>query len=128
VSDGVSIDTSELQSLAVEFGKASAKLLPAVDKVAQKAAQNIKDDLNAQAAGSSFRGMAGSVTYDRAFSRGSVGYEVGPDKDRRGGALGNIFFFGTSRGGGTGDLDAPLREEEPRFIKALGDLAEDSLP
>ena len=127
MSDGISFDASELQRLAVDFGKASAGLLKDVDKVAQKAAQNIKDDLNAQAAGSSFRGMAGSVTYDRTFSRGSVGYEVGPDKDRRGGALGNIFFFGTSRGGGTGDLDAPLREEEPRFIKALGDLAEDSL-
>lgn len=130
MSDGVSIDTSELQSLAVEFGKATAKLLPAVDKVAQKAAQSIKDDLSAQAAASThFRGMAGSISYERAYGLGSVGYEIGPDKDRRGGALGNIFFFGVPEGGGgTGDLDAPLREEEPRFIKALGDLAEDSLP
>lgn len=129
MSDGVSIDTSELQTLAADFGKASAGLLKDVDKVAKKAAQNIKDDLSAQAAASThFRGMAGSISYERAYGLGSVGYEVGPDKDRRGGALGNIFFFGVPEGGGgTGDLDAPLAAEGPRFVKALSELAEDRL-
>ena len=123
----VSMDFSEVTRLIADLGKAASGLIDDVDRVAQRSAENIKKDLNAQAAGSSFRGMAGSVTYDRRWSRGAVEYEIGPDKDRRGGALGNIFFFGTSRGGGTGDLDRPLREEAPRLERALGDLITDRL-
>ena len=123
----VSMDFSEVTRLIADLGKAASGLIDDVDRVAQRSAENIKRDLNAQAAGSSFRGMAGSVTYDRRWSRGAVEYEIGPDKDRRGGALGNIFFFGTSRGGGTGDLDRPLREEAPRLERALGDLITDRL-
>ena len=123
----ISMDLSEVNRLVADLGKVESGLLDDVDKVAQRSAENIKKDLNAQAAGSSFRGMAGSVTYDHRWSRGAVEYEIGPDKGRRGGALGNIFFFGTSRGGGTGDLDGPLREEGPRLEKALGDLITDRL-
>jgi len=128
MSDGISFDASELQRLAVDFGKASAGLLKDVDKVAKKAAQNLKEAYVAQASGSSFRGIVPSISYDRAYGIGSVGYEVGPDKGRSGGALGNLFYFGGAHGGGgTGDLDGPLAAEGPRFMKSLGDLAEDRL-
>ena len=122
-------DMSEVQRLAVDLGRVSAGLVDDVDRVAKRAAQNIKDDLTAQASGSRhFKGMAGSFSYDRHYGRSAVGYEIGPDKGRRGGALGNIFFFGGSHGGGgTGDLDAPLAAEGPRFVKALSGLAVDRI-
>ena len=69
-----------------------------------------------------FKALAGAISYDSAYRLGQVGYEIGPDKGRRGGALGNIYYFGTSRGGGSGDIDKPLNSEAPRLEKALGDL------
>ena len=64
-----------------------------------------------------------AISYDSAYRLGQVGYEIGPDKGRRGGALGNIYYFGTSRGGGSGDIDKPLNSEAPRLEKALGESA-----
>jgi hypothetical protein len=127
VASGVSgsiFDFSQVAALAAELGKVPARALPEVDKVTKRGAQNLKDAYTAQAAGSEhFHGMAGSVSYDRMYGVGSVGYEIGPDKSRRAGALGNLFFFGGANGGGgTGDLDGPLAEEEPRYLSALGDV------
>jgi hypothetical protein len=96
-----------------------------VDAVLKKGAQNIKNEMQADASGSAhFKGMAGSITYDSHYLPGKVRYEIGPDKYKRGGALGNIYYFGTSRGGGSGDIDKPLRSEEPRTVSALEALAE----
>lgn len=122
----IEFDASELYKLAADFGHATAKVLPLVDKVVEHAAMNLKKDLVGQATYSQhFKGMAGSISYDSAYGLGSVGYEVGPDKDRRGGALGNLFFFGGANGGGgTGDLDGAVRTEQPYMIKALEDVAE----
>lgn len=123
------IDTSDLRALATDLGKIPARLLPEADAVVKRGAQNVKDHMNADAAASAhFHGMAGSVTYDSAYRVGSVQYEVGPDKARRGGALGNIAYFGGANGGGgTLDIDAPLTAEEPRLTSAIGRLLEQLL-
>lgn len=122
---GIEVDLTELNAFSVNLGKIASKALPEVDSVIKKGAQNIKEELVSGARASThFKGMAGSISYDSTYSIGSVSYSVGPDKSRRGGALGNIFYFGTSRGGGTGDLDGPLRNEEPRTYKHLQDLVD----
>ena len=121
-----SIDTSEVQRLAANLGKVAGAAVKDVDAVFKKGAQNVKDEMQADARGSvHFKGMAGSISYDSAYSVGAVRYEVGPDKSRRGGALGNIYYFGTSRGGGSGDLEKPIRSEAPRLESALLDLGDE---
>ena len=121
-----SADVSEVRRLAANIGKVAGSAVKDVDAVLKKGAQNIKDEMAADARGSThFKGMAGSISYDSMYSIGTPRYEVGPDKDRRGGALGNIYYFGTSRGGGSGDLDKPMRSEEPRLARALGNLADE---
>lgn len=129
MADGIEIDVSEVVALAAAFAAAPAKVSKDIRGVLQKGALNIKNDLNSQAAASThFKGMAGSVTYDTRELQRGIEAEIGPDKGRRGGPLGNLFFFGGANGGGgTGDLDAPLRAEEPRFMKALGDVGEKAL-
>lgn len=119
-------DFSQVAELAADLGRLPGKALPEVDKVTKKGADNIKRALAAQASGSEhFHGMAGSFSYDSMYGLGSVGYEIGPDKSRRGGALGNLFFFGGANGGGgTGDLDGPLYDEEPRYLSALSKITE----
>jgi hypothetical protein len=119
----VSVGSADLTSLIAALAKAPDEATEAARGVLQKGALNVKRALNQQAADSlHFKGMAGSVTYDTEIRRHSITAEIGPDKDLRdgAGALANIFFFGGANGGGgTGDLDAPLREEEPKMVKFL---------
>lgn len=123
MADGIDIDMTEMHRLVADLRSAGPAMVAKVDPIMKKGAVNLKDDLNEQAAASSFRGMAGSVTFDSRYGLGLINYEIGPDKSRRGGALGNLFFFGGANGGGgTGDLDGALDREEPRMVKALGDL------
>lgn len=91
--------------------------------MAKRGAQNVKDDMVSDAEGSRhFRSVAPSISYDRSASVGQVSYDVGPDKVRAGGALANIAYFGGANGGGgTLDIDGPLRAEEPRLLKAIDD-------
>lgn len=115
---------AELRAFANDLGKIAVDAVPEANKILEKGALNIKNGLveNLRAS-SSFKGMAGSISYDPKFSGlTSLGYVIGPDKARRGGALGNIAFFGTSRGGGTVDLEGPLREEAPVIEGLLEDL------
>ncbi len=126
----ITVDTSEARGLAADLERAatSALGLGTIDASVQAAARSLSNTYADQARSSShFRGMAGSFSYDRSHRLGSVQYEVGPDKARRGGALGNIFFFGGAHGGGgTGDLDEPLAAEgaamERGLLRALDGL------
>lgn len=120
MSDG----SAELRQFATNLGKVAGSAVKDVDGVLKRGVQNMKNEMQADASGSAhFKGMAGSISYDSHYLPGRVRYVVGPDKSRRGGALGNIYYFGTSRGGGTGDLDKPLRSEEPRTMSALAALS-----
>ena len=122
-------DGGELRRFISDVAAATRGALPKVDAVVKRGAHNVKEDLSEQAAESTHfsskrgRGLETAMSYDSNYRPGVVQYEVGPDKARRGGALGNIFFFGGANGGGgTGDLDGALKREEPRMVKALGDL------
>lgn len=119
MSDG----STELRELAVNLGRVAGDAVKDVDAVIQKGALNIKKEMAYSAVWSKhFKGMAGSISYDSHYLPGRVRYVIGPDKNRRGGALGNIAYFGTSRGGGTLDIDQPLQSESPRTMRALADL------
>jgi len=116
--------SAEIRQLALNLGRVAGAALQDVDAVLKKGAQNIKNEMRRDVSGSRhFFGMTGSISYDAEPLPGRPRYVIGPDKSLRGGALGNIYYFGTSRGGGSGDIDKPLRTEEPRTMDALGKLA-----
>lgn len=111
---------SELRRFAQDLEKIASKALPDVDAVLKKGAQNIKEDLVSGAKGSPhFKGMAGSISYDSMYSVGTARYEIGPEVGRAGGSLGGIYYEGTSRGGGHGDLEGPLLREAPNLEREL---------
>lgn len=119
MSDG----SAELRQLATNLGHVAGDALKDVDDVLKKGVDNMKREMQADASSSKhFKGMAGSITYESHYLPGRARWVVGPDKSRRGGALGNIYYFGTSRGGGTGDIEKPLNTEEPKTLRALADL------
>lgn len=121
MSDGV----DELRQFAISVGRIVDGAYDEVEGVVNKGALNMKNEMITDALGSThFKGMARSITYDSENSRDVIRRVVGPDKERRGGALGNIYYFGTSRGGGTGDIDKPLNSEEPRVLSAMQALVD----
>ncbi|CAN7466438.1 hypothetical protein LJR013_003197 [Pseudarthrobacter oxydans] len=115
--------SSELRQLATSLGHVAGGALKDVDAVLKKGVDNMKREMVADVSDSEhFKGMAGAISYESHYLPGTAKWVVGPDKSRHGGGLGNIYYFGTSRGGGTGDIDKPLRSEEPKTLRALADL------
>lgn len=89
-------------------------------QVISKGALNIKQQLQAEAAGSRHFGkIARAVSYDLNDRAGSVEAVVGYDKGSPG-SLANIAIFGGSRGGGTvPDPMGALEKEAPNTAEHL---------
>lgn len=68
-----------------------------------------------------------SISYDD--SRTVLGHEaeIGPDKDRKQGALGNLMEFGSNNNVPQNSGGRALRAEEPEFIRQMQKIADDLL-
>ena len=122
-------DASELESFAMDLGRAGDKALKDVEKVVFKGAMNLKSDMGRELQSSRhFRSIAKSVDFDIESRPNGVEAEIGP-KSGPGepGNLANIAYFGTSRGGGTVDFLKPFEEEKPRFEQAIREVLGDIL-
>lgn len=119
-------DFSEVMKLAADLGKASKKVYDEADRIAEKTALLIKNSMQREARSNGrTQHFAGSISYDRAAKLGAIGYEIGPDKDRTQGALGNLLYFGSSNNGPTLDVEVGIRLHEPDFIKRMEKLGEE---
>ena len=132
----MNLDTSQLKAFEAELRRSPRVVRDGVRPVIAKASLNIKNDWNDSFRQSrSFKGIAGSVSYDTKVTRDGIEAEVGPDKSRHPGLAGppktrpaapmaNIAHFGGARGGGgtVPDPQKHLDDEEPRLIKAMGDV------
>lgn len=91
------VDTSGLSDLAGDLAAATPKLAKDVRATMARGALNIKNALRDQATGHpSSVHFPASITYDSEVVTDGVAYEIGPDKTRPQGALGNILYFGTA--------------------------------
>lgn len=121
---------SELIRFANDLGKIAGKVVPEVDAVLKKGANNIKEELIADVkrsrhfSGKRKPSLEAGISYDPIGGVGSLGYEIGPEIGRAGGSLGHIYYLGTSRGGGTGDIEGPLNNEKPNIERELGKLVD----
>lgn len=124
---GVEIDTSEVRQFAADAtrlpGELSRWLRPAVSKGALNIKRAMQQDLK-QSGNAGIRHVARSISYDLIDTGATVEAEIGPDKPS--GALANIAYFGTSKGGGhTRDPIEALNEESAAFEKAIADIVEE---
>ena len=122
----IEFDLSELQRLEVAFTKAGRRAEAGLLPVLTKAALNIKQGMAAQAEDHPhFVDLPDAVTYDIApTGLRSVAARIGPDKRRRQGALGNVFWYGTATLPAQADIMAPLTAEVPNFQDALAALVD----
>lgn len=102
-----------------------------VEAVVKRGATNVKKQLVAEMRRSpAFKGVARGITYDMraasGFGGGVIEAEIGPESSGPG-ALANVAYFGTSRGGGTvpdpsGALEAERRRFEEALLKIIGEV------
>lgn len=124
---GIEIDTTEVRQIAADAtrlpGELSRWLRPAVSRGALNIKRTMQADLE-QSGNAGIRAVARSISYDLIDGDHTIEAEIGPDKPS--GALANIAYFGTSRGGGhTRDPIEPLNEEAEAFQKAVAEIVED---
>jgi len=120
--------SDDLERLAAALAKASFKTVPAVAAVVAKGAQNVKDRMAEDARSSgSYKHFHRSISYDVNMGLGGIEAEIGPDKDRLQGALGNVLYFGTSKNAPVLDIEAGLRVESAEFEKYVAEAADKAL-
>lgn len=121
----IDIDDSEIRAYIAELDRLPKDLHDEVVKVGEKAALNIKKDWARAWSGHSYIApLSRAVSYDRKFSGDKIEWEIGPDKGRAQGALGNVIEFGTVNNAPIpGGLPA-LDREAPRMERHLGDVLE----
>jgi hypothetical protein len=117
----IELDLSNLAKLDLVFAEAERAALAGFYPVVKKAAQNIKTNMAADASGHPrFSHLPASITYDIVpAGLRTLLVQVGPDKRKRQGPLGNIFYFGTAKTAPVGDLTGPLQREVPNLTAAL---------
>lgn len=121
--DRIGFDGHDLDYVITSLAEASAVLPAETTKVVGKGALNIKNGARKRVRGLKHaRRYPSAIDYDLyTTGRGAVA-DVGANKDKPQGALGNLFEFGSVKNapipGGAPALDA----EGPRFIRALEDL------
>lgn len=119
----VSVDVSELRTLATDLQRVPDKVQRGVRPVVSKGALNIKQQLAAEMGGSTHFGqIKRAISYDIKIDGGGVAAEIGPRKGSPG-SLANIAYFGGAGGGGTvPDPSGALLAESDKFESALSEL------
>ncbi|HTI26183.1 MAG TPA: hypothetical protein VL652_34660 [Kutzneria sp.] len=128
MADDISVTVEGVDRLLASLTKAQSRALPVVEAVVAKGALNIKQDWARRWTGLRHApALPRAISYDLYHLPGSVRAEIGPDKARRQGALGNIIEFGTPKNAPRpGGLPA-LQSEAPKTEAALARLAGDLL-
>lgn len=123
----VTIDASELTVFGRRVAAAHAKASIAVAKAVKKGAQNVKESIQEDVAGS---GNASIRKVQVGYELGGTGTTVYADvspRDDGASDLANIAFFGTAKGGGTHAFYEHAETELPPLAEYVADAADDML-
>lgn len=121
-------DFSEINKLAADLGSASRDTKANVRKAVEVTARKVKDSWRDKLKGSStLPGLPSAVSYDVKSPSGAVEAEIGFDKGRRQGALGNVSEYGTPSVGPRGFGLASLKENEEDFVTGIELAADETL-
>jgi hypothetical protein len=118
------VEVTGLDKLVATFGRMRHGALPAVDAVVARGAGNIQRGARRRVAGLAHApAYPASITFDLFHTPFTSQAEIGPDKDLRQGALGNILNFGTVKNAPVPHLFPAAEEEAPLFERAIADAA-----
>lgn len=118
-------DISGLNELIRDMTAAPGRAQRQVDGVVRKGAVNVKNDAQRLASGLRHAPLyPASIGFDAEWKSGAYEAEIGPDKDRPQGALGNLLEYGSANNAPLAHLGPALDIEGPKFEKAMSDLAD----
>lgn len=121
------IDMREVRKFAHDLGRVDERLARWVVPVVRKAGVNVKKSMQEDLRQSSDRGFRHIASTIRLYHKQKDGFiEAESRVTKPRGALANVAYFGTSRGGGT--VRDPIKageEEAPNFIRELEKIAEE---
>lgn len=116
-------EVSGLDELVADLRDAPGKAQRKVDAVVKKGAVNIRDDARRLISGLRHAPLyPQSISFDADWKGSTYEAEIGPDKDRPQGALGNLLEYGSANNAPLAHLGPALDLEGPRFEKAISDL------
>lgn len=118
-------DVDGITELVADLSDAPGRAQRKVDGVVRKGAVNVRDDWRDLAASYDHAPLYPlSITFDTKWEGSAYVAEVGPDKDKPQGALGNLIEYGSANNPPHADGAAALSVEEPRFEQAMTELAD----
>jgi hypothetical protein len=125
VSDGISIDFSEIDQLSAALDRVPATAGKYLRSAIEFTSKEIDKDWTKEAQGMEHApAFPHSITYDVATFQGFgvsvLQSDIGPDKDRPQGALGNLIEYGSINNPPQGLGHGALQRNEADFIKGLG--------
>lgn len=134
MTDSFSMDFSEVDELVADLGTVASTAGQYVRKAVEVGARNVKDDwrdfARAELAGGSAGPFPASITYDvttfQGFGASIIRAEIGPDKDRPQGALGNLLEFGSVNNAPKSYGANALKANESDFQRGLVAALEDA--
>lgn len=118
-------DVSGLNELVADLTAAPFKARAQARAIVAVGAKNIRDQARRTSTGMAHApAYPSSITYDiEEKGIGQVEAEIGPDKNRPQGALGNLIEYGSVNNPPNYDLGAALDREGPGFTKAMAEAA-----
>jgi hypothetical protein len=124
MSKSVKVDAAEVAKLA-EILVAAAGVAPVeASKVVAKGALNIKTDARRRVSGLAHApAYPNAITYDLHETATGGWAEIGPDKGKRQGALGNLLEYGSLKNAPRPHMGPAGEAEQPRFERAMEELA-----
>lgn len=117
------IEHGDVDRWVAQMDRAASDAPAEAAKVVERGAVNIKKDARNRVTGLAHApAYPRSITYDTWQGLRGPMAEIGPDKTRRQGALGNILEHGTLNNAPVPHMLPAAQAEAPRFERALEDL------
>lgn len=131
MSDAIVADFSELDQLGIDLGEVPANAGIFLRKAAEVSGHRIRDDWRENLKGlPHLPALPYAITYDVStfygFGQSLIKCEVGPDKERNQGALGNFTEYGSINNPPRGDGHAALQRNEEDWVRGCSIALEDA--
>ena len=124
MTDQLKVDATEVVEMRKILVNAAGVAPVEARKVVAKGALNIKTDARQRATGLSHApAYPRVITYDTHVTLTGAWAEIGPDKDKRQGALGNLIEYGSVNNPPHPHMGPAADTERPKFEKAMEAIA-----
>lgn len=123
----IDFDFSQVRELTAAVEAAPERISPRARQAVEVAARKTKDRARELTSGSKYLPhLPGSIEYDMLDGNNSISAEVGFERSKTQGKLGNIYEYGSRYFPARGPLTQAIHEQEADFVRGMSKAAEDA--